>query len=110
MSAEAYVTFQRKHALVCLQNDVGETLLHVAADGGNMATLSLLLTLGASVHSVEPQGGCTPLHYAVRGGHAEAVTALLAAGADPTVQDIDGHSVHEMASDPRVVEALRPKV
>ncbi|XP_074649862.1 mitochondrial disaggregase-like [Tubulanus polymorphus] len=36
-------------------------------------------------------GGCTALHYAVLVNHSEIIEALLAAGADPTIENENGH-------------------
>lgn len=57
----------------------GQRALHVAAQVGKAALVTLLLGRGAAVET----GNWRPLHYAAHGGHLEAAQALLKAGADP---------------------------
>ena len=59
----------------------GDGLLHVAARGGHVSCLELLLTGGCNVdqRSLEYK---TPLHEAAQAGHLEVVRLLLEAGAE----------------------------
>ena len=63
----------------------GSTPLAVAASGGHLAAVELLLKLGADVNAAN-RIGYTPLHYAAHLGHAEITRRLIAAGADLLAQ------------------------
>lgn len=63
------------------QNEKGETLLHIAANSGNLPHVMLLLYYGAS-QAIQDDYGFTPLHCASRAGHANVVRVLLACGAN----------------------------
>ena len=65
----------------------GETLLHVAADGGFLDTVRMLLEAGAVVDVKEVVTGRSALAYSVAQGHWEVVCALLDAGASATGVD-----------------------
>jgi ankyrin repeat protein len=60
----------------------GLTVLHVAAQEGNLEIAELLLDAGAKVEAKTRIGGYTPLHLAGGGAHTAVVSALLAAGAN----------------------------
>jgi catechol 2,3-dioxygenase-like lactoylglutathione lyase family enzyme len=67
-------------------------LLHLAADGGHLACVELLLRRGFEVNRRDKSDNATALHWAAYGGSVEVVTRLLDAGAD-----IDGEGDdHEM--------------
>jgi ankyrin repeat protein len=70
------------------------TPLHMAARGGHIAMMRVLLWAGAGVH-VRDAEGCTPLHRAC--GH-QAVTVLLAAGAAVDAVSSKGSTALHMAS------------
>lgn len=55
--------------------------LHLAAFGGSVAMLRLLLARGAQLEA-QNRDGQTPLFEAAAEGHVEAVRALLLAGAN----------------------------
>jgi hypothetical protein len=57
------------------------TPLHMAAQGGDVELVQLLLSFGADVHARGPSR-FTPLHVAAQHGHARVVDALVAHGAD----------------------------
>jgi len=59
----------------------GERLLHVAADGGYMDCVELLLEFGAEVDVKEAYSGRTPLAYSLSQGKWEVARRLLEAGA-----------------------------
>ncbi len=64
--------------LVCgVQNEVGETPLHVASDRGNVAVMKALIEGGAVVNAVEADDGLTPLMYAVMGEGVDAAKLLV---------------------------------
>ena len=56
------------------------TLLHVAAESGATACVSLLLNRGAEIESID-EAGHTPLIYAVQGRHPKTAAYLLDSGA-----------------------------
>lgn len=58
----------------------GDNLLHIAAQLGDVRTISLLLDAGMKVNEAGDMG-FTPLHYAYQGKHSEAVDYLLNHGA-----------------------------
>jgi ankyrin repeat protein len=59
----------------------GTTPLHIAAEEGNDAVVTVLLAAGARVDAAN-SAGTTPLYVAAAHGHDAVVTALLSAGAD----------------------------
>lgn len=67
----------------------GPTLLHVAAEMGRKALVTVLLEAGAQVNP-RIMTGATPLHQAAVYGHTEVVKLLLNAGADVDAQEHDG--------------------
>lgn len=59
----------------------GMTALHWAAERGDDAMVTVLVSAGASVNARTRVGDYTPLHLAARSGSGPAVTAILKAGA-----------------------------
>eukprot|EP00980_Cylindrotheca_fusiformis_P028070 scaffold22577_cov122-Cylindrotheca_fusiformis.AAC.49 len=82
----------------------GVTALHVAAQGGFLDMVRLLLEAGADVSHLD-DAGRSPLVLAVQGNHGEVASALVAAGSDPNTPyiDDDGDS-HNLLFDAIVVE------
>jgi ankyrin repeat protein len=68
--------------LLALQNYMGATALHVAAEKGHATICAQLATAGASLDTTDHSGRLA-LQLAVYWGHNEATAALLAAGGDP---------------------------
>jgi hypothetical protein len=58
-----------------LEEDVGQTALHVAAMKGHCSVAKLLLSSGAAL-DLRDKEGWTPLQYAVKSGHREVVELL----------------------------------
>lgn len=58
--------------------------IHVAIDGGNTATIKVLLEYGAAVDAQDSYG-LTPLHYAAKRGNSQAIAWLLQLGSLPDV-------------------------
>lgn len=58
-----------------------DSLLHTAAEHGQLSIIELLLQSGAKLDAMDPQGR-TALHRAALRGHTAAATALVTAGAD----------------------------
>ncbi|KAL6894766.1 hypothetical protein GGI43DRAFT_132040 [Trichoderma evansii] len=76
----------------------GQFPLHLAARGGYIGTISLLISRGARL-DIKDTYGRTALHYAAEAGQFEAVTMLLSLGANPFLIDGEGcNSLHVAAS------------
>lgn len=69
-------------SLLHVQDSDGYTMLHRAAYGNHMESISFLLSVGADV-GMKTELGWTPLHSACKWNNYQAVARLLAAGADP---------------------------
>lgn len=82
----------------------GVTGLHVAAQGGHLDMVKLLIAEGIDV-SVKDEDGRTALSLAVAGNHAECAKVLVEAGADPNTPyvDEDGET-HNLLFDAIMVE------
>lgn len=74
------------------------TALMLAAAGGDLRVLSLLLNNGAKVNT-QGGGGFTPLLLAAGGNHLAAMRLLLDHGADTEKRDIIGRTVLLRATD-----------
>lgn len=73
----------------------GVTAMHEAARNNHVEMLHVMIEKGADVNVTqdEPAGaGDTPLHLACSYGNAEAVKLLIKAGADDTIQNINGET------------------
>src|SRR5262245_9144997 len=67
-------------------------LLHLAAAGGHLDCVEVLLRRGFDVNAHDRKDNATALHWAAENGHLDVVTRLLDAGAD-----IDGDGdLHEV--------------
>src|SRR5438270_499028 len=77
------------------------TPLHLAAGGGRLELVRLLIDAGADVDRRDPDSGRVPLHAAVAAGTdgdaPEIVKALLKAGADANATTNDGASPLDMS-------------
>jgi len=80
------------------KDEEGMTLLHWAADRGNLSIVQFLIDKGCHVNSLD-KCGQTPLHYAVSCGHNGVVQLLIALGADVTLKDEDGLTSFDLAED-----------
>uniref|UniRef100_A0A8C1MKE6 Ankyrin repeat domain 52 n=1 Tax=Cyprinus carpio TaxID=7962 RepID=A0A8C1MKE6_CYPCA len=69
----------------------GRTCLHVAASGGNVECLKLLLNSGAALNKKD-NFGRSPLHYTSVNGSYLCTVALVKAGADVNELDVNGCS------------------
>lgn len=84
----------------------GATLLHNAADLGEVDVLDALIEADATLDA-EAATGCTPLVIAARKGHLGAVRALLRAGADPEARDPQGRRPLIIAREKRHLDVFR---
>ena len=57
----------------------------IAAEDGNVETVTVLLAAGAEVNHIAEDDGSNPLLQAAGEGHPEVVSVLLAAGATVVV-------------------------
>lgn len=82
----------------------GVTALHVAAQGGYLDMVNMLLEAGADVSHLD-DAKRSALVLAVQGNHGEVASVLVAAGSDPNVPYVDdeGES-HNLLFDAIVVE------
>lgn len=64
----------------------GDNLMHIAAQLGDVDTISLLVDAGMDVN-LQGDMGSTALHSAYDAGHREAVDFLLAHGASATIEN-----------------------
>ncbi|NCC62395.1 MAG: DUF4259 domain-containing protein [Verrucomicrobiae bacterium] len=65
----------------------GETLLHKAAENGNVDTLWHLIKVGVSVDKGKSGSNEPPIHYSVRARQYEATKALIESGANVNALD-----------------------
>jgi ankyrin repeat protein len=79
--------------------------LHVAAEMGDVAKVKSLLAAGADVNARDEDGD-TPLHFAARMGsddegakYSEVARVLIAAGATGSIQNKEGKTAFDVASD-----------
>ncbi|GAB4818106.1 hypothetical protein N2152v2_005152 [Parachlorella kessleri] len=90
------------------EGGTNNTPLHIAAEQGHAAIVSMLCKAGAPLE--EPNAdGATPLHVAVTRSHAAVAQALLAAGASVAAVDEEGRTpLHSAAAlgDLRMVDTL----
>lgn len=66
----------------------GVTALHVAAQGGHLEVVDLLIESGADVTILDDEKR-SPLLLAVKGNHGEVAKSLVKAGADPNTEYVD---------------------
>lgn len=118
--SEAAYELIRAGADTTQKNDEGKTLLHYAAENGDVKTVQILLERDGHA-DVQDEDGETALMKAVRGCHSTVVRVLLASGADVQKANTDGNSVMDIANEvepeheedegklKEIVEALRAK-
>ena len=77
-------------------NNHGWTVLHQAADWGNIEVLAVLLDRGAAIDATA-DGGWTALHRAAAGGYIRVVKVLLDYGANTDRRNADGETALDVA-------------
>ena len=91
-------------------DEFGFTLLHYAAEDGNLDVARLLLSQGADVNA-QTAYGYTPLHDSVLGNNPDIIQLLLDAGADSAARVErgihHGHTALEIARIERKEHAIR---
>ncbi len=78
-------------------NRFKQTLLHLAAQAGQVEHIELLLDTGAKINA-QDLSKKTPLYLAVAQGHISAVKCLLANQADPSIVGIEGDTILHVAA------------
>eukprot|EP00439_Symbiodinium_sp_Y106_P024021 s428_g2.t3 len=89
-----------------LHSSQGYTALMVAADGGQVDIVRLLLEAAADVDLPHPQFACRALMVASFRHHIEVVKTLLEARADTNVADNSGRTALMIASDAGHIEVV----
>ena len=80
-----------------LQDKMGRTVLHHAANGGEVKALQNILTAAnISLNAVDSLGN-SPLHYATKAGKKKAVKVLLQAGADSSLRNKKDETAQDIA-------------
>ncbi len=80
-----------------IQDNEGNTALHLAARNGNNLILQVLLAHGANINAVNNNGD-TALHVASRAGRTIPVRQLLEAGALVTLPNYNGDTAWRLAA------------
>ena len=81
----------------------GVTALHVAAQGGHIGTVTMLVEAGATIRVADDEG-MTPLLNAVKGNYGNVASYLVQQGADPNDVFVDEKSKkHNLLMDAVVV-------
>jgi ankyrin repeat protein len=74
-----------------IQNSVGVTALHIAADFNDLYLVKYLIEAGADLNVID-EFGWTTLHYAAKKRYLEFASILIEAGIDLNVQSITGQT------------------
>lgn len=75
----------------------GDSLLHLAIEGGNKDLVEYLIDKGVHVDSRNKEGK-TPLHYSASKGKSELIEMLIDKGADVNAKDNFGDTVLDLTS------------
>ncbi|GJQ72202.1 hypothetical protein Trydic_g3293 [Trypoxylus dichotomus] len=73
------------------RDEMGRSLLHIAARINHPDILQFLIAKGANVDLTD-YSGSTPIHYAVSSGNQQAAFLLLHAGCERNVRDSEGNT------------------
>jgi ankyrin repeat protein len=99
-------TLLREGADVNAAQGDGMTGLHWAALNGDLASLNVLITAGATTEPLTRIGRYTPLHLASARGHGAVVARLLAAGSKPSALTETGVQPLHLAAQAGSAEAV----
>ena len=77
-------------------NSGGKTALHIAAQAGHDAFISLVCELGADIDLTDLQGN-TPLHYASAWGHLNSIRVLIERGCEVGTQNHEGYTAGDFS-------------
>ncbi len=89
-----------------IQNDAGETPLHLAVYGGHLLAVDQLLDYGADINAVNKDSE-TCLFYAARKSTAAIVRVLIQRGADPNIRDNYDEIAIDHSTNPLVIKAFQ---
>lgn len=89
-----------------MRNADGNNALWLACVGNHLDMADLLIKSGININNCN-DNGATALMYAASTGKASAVALLLAAGADITLETLDGFSALDMAATIECLSLLR---
>lgn len=92
--------------LIHAKNHAGETPLHLAATGGSVDCVRLLLDAGSNPIAQDSVKGWTPLHCAASQRHLQVLACLLDAKADPNAVDYQGGTALHTCARYEVEEGL----
>eukprot|EP01103_Thecamoeba_quadrilineata_P020567 TRINITY_DN8901_c0_g1_i1.p1 TRINITY_DN8901_c0_g1~~TRINITY_DN8901_c0_g1_i1.p1 ORF type:complete len:504 (-),score=70.85 TRINITY_DN8901_c0_g1_i1:70-1581(-) len=85
----------------------GATPLSIAAEGGNVMSVALLLSLGANANTTRYTTGATPLIIAAQNGFDKIIHELLLKGADINAQKKNGATALYMAVEGKHVDTVK---
>lgn len=77
---------------ITVKDDLGYSLLHLAAGWGRVDVVRWLIKNGLDVNAHNNYLGKTVLHFAVVGGNLEVVRLVLESGAIPTIREKNGQT------------------
>uniref|UniRef100_A0A7I4YCR7 Acyl-CoA-binding domain-containing protein 6 n=1 Tax=Haemonchus contortus TaxID=6289 RepID=A0A7I4YCR7_HAECO len=86
---------------------LGMTALHWAIDSGCDKVVQFLISKGADVNAVDPEGN-TPLHFAAYCHREAAAEVLISKGADRMARNSDGQTASEACDEPTLRAILAP--
>ncbi|VDO65046.1 unnamed protein product, partial [Haemonchus placei] len=86
---------------------LGMTALHWAIDSGCDKVIQFLISKGADVNAVDPEGN-TPLHFAAYCHREAAAEVLISKGADRMARNSDGQTASEACDEPALRAILAP--
>ena len=93
---QKYFSVVRPSGLAFFQGSIS---LHLAAQSGHTAVVSLLLSKSTNQMHVKDKRGRTGLHLAAANGHLDMVSLLLGQGADIDVYDKVGDDCRAKIND-----------
>jgi len=97
MSASTEEWIRSKENELKRTQDDRRTLLHKAAEEGNVEAAEVLVHHVENIDNIDKLGW-TPLHDASREGRSDIVRLILASGANPSIQDIGGETPLHLAA------------
>lgn len=96
-NADSVKLLLERGATVASTDGYGCTALHAAARGGHDIVVALLLEHLSPLNATAGVDALTPLHCATLGGELKCARLLLAAGADTTIENMQGKTALELA-------------